>query len=92
VAGAEKYYEPAANYGIGEAQYRLGILLASDHNNGRRRASAYKWLVLAEDSVKESAAAALEVRKMLTVAEIAGAEHEIDDWRTGHGHSTGAGR
>jgi TPR repeat protein len=84
VASAEKYYDPAANFGIPEAQYHLGLLLASDRSNGANLVSAYKWLVLAEDPVKESAATAQQLRKLLAPAQIAQAEHEIDEWRTAH--------
>ncbi len=84
VASAEKYYDPAANFGIPEAQYHLGLLLAADRSNGANLVSAYKWLVLAEDLVKESAAPAQELRKLLAPTQIAQAEHEIDEWRTAH--------
>ena len=83
-ASAAKNYEGAANYGIAEAQYRLGRLLASNRSNGTSLVSAYKWLVLAQDAVKESAAAAQELRKLLTPSQLAQAEHEIDQWRTAH--------
>jgi TPR repeat protein len=83
-ASAAKYYEPAANYGIAEAQYRLGLLLASDRNHGTSLVSAYKWLVLAQVSVKESATTAQELRKLLTPPQIARAEQEIDEWRIAH--------
>ena len=83
-ASAAKYYEPAANFGIAEAQYRLGLLLASDRNNGTSLVSAYKWLALAQDLVKESAKTAQELRKLLTPSQIAQAEKEIDEWRIAH--------
>ncbi len=83
-ASAAKYYEPAANYGIGEAQYRLGRLLASDRSNGTSLVSAYKWLVLAQDAVKEGSTTAQELRKLLTPPQLAQADHEIDEWRTAH--------
>jgi localization factor PodJL len=83
-ASAAKYYEPAANFGIAEAQYQLGVLLASDRSNGANLSSAYKWLVLAEGTVKESARTAEEIRKLLTPAQIAQTEHEIDEWRVAH--------
>jgi localization factor PodJL len=83
-ASAAKYYEPAANFGIVEAQYRFGLLLASDRNHGTSLASAYKWLVLAQGSVKESATTAQELRKLLTPPQIAQAEKEIDEWRIAH--------
>jgi uncharacterized protein len=83
---AAKYYEPAADYGIAEAQYRLGLLLASDRSNGNSLVSAYKWLVLAQDGVKDSAVAkaAQVLRKSLTAPQIDEAEHAIDEWRTAH--------
>ena len=83
-ASAAKYYEPAANYGIAEAQYRFGLLLASNRNNATNLVAAYKWLVLAQNSVKESAATAQELRKLLTPSQLAQAEREIDEWRTAH--------
>jgi len=83
-ASATKYYEAAANYGIAEAQYRLGRLLASERSNGTSLVSAYKWLVLAQDAVKESATTAQELRKLLTAPQLAQAEHEMDEWRTAH--------
>ncbi len=84
VTAAAKYYELAANYGLPKAQYRLGLLLASDRSNEANLLPAYKWLVLAQDSVKESATTAQEIRKLLTPAQLAQAEHEIDKWRTAH--------
>ena len=44
----------------------------------------YKWLVLAQDSVKQSATTAQELRKLLTPAQLSQAEREIADWRTAH--------
>jgi TPR repeat protein len=82
--GAEKYYELAADDGLPRAQYRLGLLLASDRSNAASLVSAYKWFVLAEGSVKESAAPALELQKLLTPAQLAQAEHQIDEWRAAH--------
>jgi len=83
-ASAARYYEAAANQGIAEAQYRLGLLLASDRSNGTSLVSAYKWLVLAQDAVKQSATTAQEVRKLLTRPQLAQADHEIEEWRTAH--------
>jgi len=83
-AAAAKYYELAASFGLPRAQFRLGLLLASDRSNAVSLVSAYKWLVLAESSVKESAAPALELQKSLTSAQLAQAQHEIDDWRAAH--------
>jgi TPR repeat protein len=83
-AAAAKYYELAANYGLPRAQFRLGLLLASDRSNAASLVSAYKWLVLSENSVKESAPPALQLQKSLTSAQLAQAQHEIDEWRAAH--------
>lgn len=80
VVAATKYYELAANYGIAQAQYRLGLLLARSSESNL--VSAYKWLVLAQDSMKESAAPSEELRKRLTPSQLTQAEREIDEWRT----------
>ena len=80
VVAATKYYELAANYGIARAQYRLGLLLARSGESNL--VSAYKWLVLAQDSMKESAAPSEELRKRLTPSQLTQAEREIDEWRT----------
>ncbi len=79
-----KYYEPAANYGIAQAQYRLGLLLAADRSNKDNLVSAYKWLVLAEDVLKQDDANAQQVRNLLTASQLAQAENEIAGWRTAH--------
>jgi len=83
-AAAAKYYERAANYGISEAQYRLGLLLAADRSNALNIVSAYKWLFLAKDAVKESAAAEQKVRELLTPAQLAMAERDANEWRIAH--------
>jgi localization factor PodJL len=85
-ASAVKYYEPAANYGIAQAQYRLGLLLASDHSKSGSLVSAYKWLVLAQDVLKQDATAATaqDLRNLLTPAQLTQAENEIAGWRTAH--------
>ena len=83
-AAAEKYYESAANFGIAQAQYRLGLLLTSDRNSETSLVAAYKWLVLAQDAIKQSATTAQELRKSLTPPQIAQAEREIEEWRSAH--------
>jgi len=82
--GGSEYYEAAANYGVAEAQYNLGMLLARDHNHETSLVSAYKWLVLAENAVKQSAEAAQEVRKSLTPQQFDQAEQAINEWRAAH--------
>jgi len=85
VATAVKYYEPAANYGMAQAQYRLGLLLAADRENNGSLVSAYKWVVLAQDVLKQSSTAPeQELRNRLTPSQLAQAEDEIARWRTAH--------
>ncbi len=82
---ALKYYAQAANYGIAQAQYRLGLLLAADHSNSDSLVSAYKWLVLAQGVLKQDATTtAQDLRNSLTPAQRAQAENEIEGWRTAH--------
>lgn len=57
---------------------------AASRSNQAKLISAYKWLVLSEDSVKESASTAEEIRRLLSPEQVAAAEREIDDWRTSH--------
>ena len=42
-ASAAKYFELAATYGLAEAQYRFGVLIASERSNADSLVSAYKW-------------------------------------------------
>jgi TPR repeat protein len=86
---AAKYYELSANSGVAEAQYRLGVLLASNRGDPTHIVSAYKWLTLAQASVRESAVTAAEVRKLLTATQLAQAEREIDEWRIAHPRHSG---
>ena len=81
---AEHYYQLAAEQGASRAQFRLGRLLASTAESRGDRVSAYKWLMLAQDSVKESAAALNDLKKSMNGEEIAEAEHEVDAWRIAH--------
>lgn len=84
VANAVKYFDPAANYGIAQAQYRLGLLLASDPSKSDSLVAAYKWLVLAEDILKQNDKTTQQLRDLLTPAQLAQAENEIAGWRTAH--------
>ncbi|HYA95833.1 MAG TPA: tetratricopeptide repeat protein, partial [Terriglobales bacterium] len=81
---AEKYFEMSADYGLSEAQYRLGMILAADHSNEQNLIEAYKWLLLAQSEMEESAAAAQELKKSLTAAQLAQAERDADIWRLAH--------
>jgi TPR repeat protein len=81
---AEHYYQLAAERGIAEAQFRLGEMLAAYKDSAQSRISAYKWLMLAQGSVKESGPIMSDLRKSMSGKEIADAEHEVDDWRAAH--------
>ena len=81
---AEHFYQLAANEGMPKAQFRLGRLLASKQQTRSDRVSAYKWLMLAQDSIKESFAALSDLRKSMNEQEITEAEREVDTWRLAH--------
>lgn len=78
---AEHFYQLAANQGMPKAQFRLGRLLASKQQSRSDRVSAYKWLMLAQDSIKESSAVLSDLRKSMNEQEITEAEREVDTWR-----------
>ena len=78
------YYEKAADQGVAEAQYRLGRLLARGDASQPDKVSAYKWLVLAQDKVKESANAIAELKQSMSPSEIAEAQQQADAWRANH--------
>ncbi len=84
---AAHFYQMASDQGMAKAQYRFGLLLAKGPS-GSDRIAAYKWLTLAGDSVKESSEALSAVKKSMSPAEIAQAEHEVENWRSAHGHGT----
>ena len=81
---AEHFYQLAADQGMPKAQFRLGRLLASKQQSGSERVSAYKWLMLAQDSIKESFAPLSDLRKSMNTQEINEAEREVDTWRLAH--------
>ncbi len=80
---AEHYYQMAAERGMPKAQFRLGMLLASGESRSDK-VSAYRWLMLSQDSMKESSAALSNLRKSMSDQEIAEAERQIDSWRLAH--------
>jgi hypothetical protein len=67
-----------------QAQYHLGRLLAATKESRADQVSAYKWLMLAENSIPESAPILSELRKSMTKEEINQAEGEVDSWRIAH--------
>lgn len=81
---ATHYYEFAAEQGLAQAQFRLGRLLATNKESRNDQISAYKWLMLAQASVRESSPALSDLRKSMNHAEISEAEREVDNWRIAH--------
>ena len=81
---AVHYYELAAQQGVVKAQYQLGVLLAKGQGVQGDPVSAYKWLLLAQDSVYDSAVALSDLRKSMSPAAISDAEHQVDAWRIAH--------
>ena len=81
---AAHYYQLAADQGNTKAQFRLGRLLAANKTNGTERISAYKWLMLAQASIKDSAPVLNDLRKSMSEQEISQADREVGDWRIAH--------
>ncbi len=81
---AAHYFQLAAEQGASKAQFRLGRLLAGIQKSPGDRVKAYQWLMLAQDSIKESSAALSDLRKSMTEQEITEAERGVDAWRIAH--------
>ncbi len=80
---AVHYYQLAAQQGVVKAQYCLGMLLTTGNSAiAQDRVSAYKWLMLAQDSVRASGPALNDLRRSMSATEITDAEHQVDAWRT----------
>lgn len=84
---AAHYYQLAADQGDAKAQFRLGKLLAGRSESPDDRVSAFKWLLLAQSSIKESSTVLGKLRKSMSEEEVAKAEHEVDNWRMAHAES-----
>ncbi len=82
---AAHYYQMAADRGMAKAQYRLGLMLAKGSPSSTDKIAAYKWLMLAQESVKESSQALSDVKKSMSPQEIAHAEQEVVNWRSARG-------
>jgi TPR repeat protein len=80
---AVHYYQLSADQGFAPAQFRYGKFLARS-TTSRDRVAAYKWLMLAQDSIKQSAAALSGLRSLMSDQEIAEAERRVDKWRVEH--------
>ncbi len=81
---AAHYYQMAAEKGMVKAQYHYGLLLMKDAVSGTDRVAAYKWLMLAGDSIQEISPTLSDLRKSMSPQEITEAEQEIDQWRLAH--------
>jgi TPR repeat protein len=78
---AVHYYQLAAEQGVVKSQYRLGILLAKSESIERDRVAAFKWLMLAQDSVSAARSALNDLQHSMSATEITEAEHQVDAWR-----------
>jgi TPR repeat protein len=83
-AMAQHYYQLAAEQGMAKAQFRLGRLLKNKKESRSERVSAYKWLMLAQSSMPESAPVLSDLRNLMNPDEIAEGERAVDDWRIAH--------
>ncbi len=83
-ARAAHYFQLAAERGMSQAQFRLGRLLAGKKESRVDQVSAYKWLMLAESSVKDSSPILAGLRKSMSTEDVKAAEREVDQWRTSH--------
>jgi TPR repeat protein len=78
---AVHYYQLAAEQGVVKSQYRLGILLAKSESIETDRVAAFKWLMLAQDSVSAARSALNNLQHSMSATEITEAEHQVDAWR-----------
>jgi hypothetical protein len=65
-------------------QYRIGVLLAKGAGVQTDRVSAYKWLMLAQDSVPSATKALNDLRPSMSAGELSQAEGQVDTWRSAH--------
>jgi TPR repeat protein len=86
-SSAPHYYQMAAQQGVTKAQYFLGVLLTKGGGVASDWVSAYKWLLLAQDSVPDSTLVLNDLRKSMSAAEINDAEHQVNAWRSAHNSS-----
>ena len=87
LSSALYFYKLAAQQGVVKAQYRLGILLTKGPGIEPDRVAAYKWFMLSRDAIKASATELNELRRSMSPAEIAEAEHQVNAWRNEHRQS-----
>jgi localization factor PodJL len=81
-ATAATWFREAAERGLADSQYNLGVLCETGLGVPKDVAEAYKWLALAaRGGDKEAAARLLQVKTRLDVDQVAAAERQIADWR-----------
>jgi len=85
---AAHYFQLSADRGMPQAQFHLGRLLAGKKESRSDQVSAYKWLMLAENSIQESSPILSDLRKSMTKEEINEAERQVDSWRIAHPESS----
>jgi TPR repeat protein len=83
-AKATHYYQLAAEQGLPAAQFRLGALLGRNKGSVSDRIAAYKWLMLAQPSIRKSSAALDDLRKSMRAEDVTAAERQADEWRKAH--------
>jgi TPR repeat protein len=80
---AAHYFQLAADQGMPKAQFRLGRILATSKDSSDQIA-AYKFLMLAQEAVKESSPLLNDLRKAMNPQDVAEAERGVDSWRIAH--------
>ena len=83
-AKAAHYYQLAAEQGLAAAQFRLGALLGRNKESVSDRIAAYKWLMLAQPSIRKSSTALTDLRKSMSAEDVTAAEGQADEWRKVH--------
>ena len=83
-AKATHYYQLAAEQGLPAAQFRLGALLGRNQESVSDRIAAYKWLMLAQPSIRKSSTALNDLRKSMSAEDVTAAERQADEWRKAH--------
>jgi TPR repeat protein len=83
-AKATHYYQLAAEQGLPAAQFRLGALLGRNKESVSDRIAAYKWLMLAEPSIRKSSTTLNDLRKSMSAEDVTAADRQADEWRKAH--------
>ena len=79
---AEKWYSLAANQGLVEAQYNLGLMYASGAGIPQNYAAAYFWWAVAEGFGNKRAAEKLGILRLrMTQNDLAEGTRLTNDWR-----------